>query len=65
MDRRLLAEPKVKPLHAEAHELTAIFTAAIKTAKLNPGTPKLLPSHILNYIFHLPPLIPPKKFGAC
>jgi four helix bundle protein len=39
MESGMLAEPKVKPLHAEAHELTAIFTAASKTAKQKPKAP--------------------------
>jgi four helix bundle protein len=36
MDSGMLAETKVKPLHTEANELTAIFTAASKTAKQKP-----------------------------
>ena len=39
MESGLLAEKKVKPLHTEADELTAIFTAALKTAKQKPHVP--------------------------
>jgi four helix bundle protein len=38
MESGMLSEAKVKPLHTEANELTAILTAALKTAKKSART---------------------------